>query len=704
MVEAILAIGGLGLIAGVGLAVASKVFYVYVDPKIIAVEECLPGANCGGCGFPGCSGAAEAIATGKAEPTICVGGGPDCHAAVAAVLGIEVKEVEPEIARPGCYYGPQEADLKYLYDGFNDCRAAMLLNGGAKECPVGCLGLGTCVRACPFGALSMGKDGLPVVNPDLCTGCGTCERVCPKHIITLTSNARRVTQEYTIDQCSAPCQRTCPAGIDIPAYIEAAGRGDYLEAVRIIKEKNPFPLVCARICVHPCENACRRNLVDEPVAINPIKRFVADYEMKSGQRIPIEKAPSTGHRVAVIGGGAEGLTAAFFLARLGHEPTVYEAQPQLGGLLRTVIPDSRLPKDVLDWEIEGILQMGVRAETGRKLGRDITISGLLDEGYSAVFVATGGWDSQMTGGLPTKPMEVLPGVQLLVNLTFAHAAGNPPPIGKKVLLVGGGNASLDAARLCRDLGAEEVHVVFRSARNEVPFSEEELSRAEGEGVQFHFRTAITRMFGEKEELTHVELASLDDHTPGQTLKQLQERAKLHRLEINTLITGAGRFPELIYAPVFETCCEGDQERQERTDRWETLVPYASPFAEEDVGIFRPGEAVTDYKAVVEAIGAGRRGAASVHKKLMGEEVAPPPGMIRKTTKVLDVSKIEPLTPTPREPMPTLSPEEQLANPSAEIELGFSEDQVRREARRCLRCGLICYHRPVEKEENLAKSA
>jgi len=704
MLSAILAIGGLGLFAGIGLAVASKVFYVYVDPKIVAVEEALPGANCGGCGFPGCSGAAEAIAMGKADPTICVGGGPDTHAAVATILGIEVKEVEPEIARPGCYYGPREADLKYIYDGLNDCRAAMLLNGGAKVCPVGCLGLGSCVKACPFGALSMGEDGLPVVNASLCTGCGTCERVCPKHIITLTSNSRRVSQEYTLDQCSAPCQRTCPAGIDIPAYIDAAGRGDYLEAVRIIKEKNPFPLVCGRICVHPCENECRRNLLDEPVAINPIKRFVADYEMKSGSRIPIDKAPATGKRVAVIGGGAEGLTAAFFLARLGHEPTVFEGKSHLGGLLRTIIPDARLPKDVLDWEIQGILEAGVTAHTNKRLGRDISIAGLLQEGHDAVFVATGGWDSQMSEGLPTEPLQVLPGVHLLVNLTFAHMAGNAPRVGSDAMIVGGGNASIDAALLLKELGAQRVHVVFRGSREEAPFQEDELRAAEGQGIIFHFRSAITRMFGRGGDLTHVEVASLEEYVPGETLRQLHEKAALQEIPVQTLVTGSGRFPELIYAPVYELQGEGEEQQAVRTDRWQTVVPYAGPFAEEDVGIFRPGEATSDYKAVVEAIGAGRRGAVSVHKQLMGEEVAAPPGMIRRTTRVLNVDRLEPLSPQPREKMPTLSPAEQLANPQAEVELGFTEEQVRREAQRCLRCGLICYRRTVQEPESLAKSA
>ena len=430
MLTAILLMAGLGLSVSVVLAVASRAFYVYVDPLIEAVADALPGANCGGCGYPGCSAAAQAIAEGEAAANICVAGGPDVHERVAAVMGVEISDTEPLIARRGCSYGMAVADLKYHYNGIQDClAAARMIGGGPKECPIGCIGLGTCVKACPFNALSMGPEGLPVVNSEKCTGCGTCERVCPKHIITLNSNSLTVQKECTADQCTAPCQRACPAGIDIPRYIRKIAERDFLGAVRVIKEKNPFPLVCGRICYHPCEFACRRNLVDEPVAINHLKRFVADYEMHSGQRLETPRAPDSGHRIAVVGGGAEGLTAANFLARLGHTPTVYETAPRLGGLLRTVIQKSRLPEDVLDWEIEGILEAGVEALTGQSLGVDITVDALLDQGYAAVFVATGGWDTQLALSMDKKPLEVLPGVQLLAHFALRWLQG-PAAAGK----------------------------------------------------------------------------------------------------------------------------------------------------------------------------------------------------------------------------------------------------------------------------------
>jgi len=703
MLPAILAIGGIGLVAGVGLAVASKVFYVYVDPQITAVEEALPGANCGGCGFPGCSGAAAAIATGQAPPNICVGGGPDVHIQVASIMGVEFKETEPEIARPGCYYGVEIADLKYNYDGMMDCRAAMLLGGGSKMCPIGCLGLGTCVKACPFGALSMGQDGLPVVSAKLCTGCGTCERICPKGIITLTSNSHRMQEEYTTEQCTAPCQRTCPAGIDIPAYIYEISHGNYLEAVRVIKEKNPLPLVCGRICLHPCEFQCRRGLEDEPVAINPLKRFVADYEMKSGQRIELAKAPATEVKVAVIGGGAEGLTAANFLARLGYEPTIYEAMPHLGGLLRTVIPDARLPKDVLDWEIQSILDMGVKAVTEQKLGKDFTVDALLDEGYAAAFVATGGWDAQLSSGLRAEPLEVLPGVQLLAHFTLNWMYGKKPSVGKSVMILGGGNTSIDAANICLQSGSEQVHVLFRGTRAEAPFTDEEIKAGEQLGIQFHFNSALVKMIGQGPQLQAVEIASLEtfDHEKGTAAIK---EGTVEVVNVDNLIVGAGRFPELIYVPRRTEQEPGTAEAAEDRQplEWETAAPYAGPFAQEDIGIFRPGEVTSDYKAVVEAIGSGRRAAISVNKALLGEAVEPPPNMIRKNTYVIGVEELEPIAADPRQKMPEISAEDRLADASAEIELGFSEEQALQEAKRCLRCGLICYRRTEVPEE--AKSA
>jgi len=679
MLAAVFVMTVLGVFVGAGLAVASRVFYVYVDPKIEAIEDVLPGANCGGCGYPGCSANAAAMVKGESSPSSCVAAGPGVSAEIADILGVKLEIREPDIASPGCTYGVQDADLKLLYDGVYDCRAAVLINGGPKVCPIGCIGLGTCVKACPFGALSMGDDNLPKVDPRLCTGCGTCERVCPKHIITLTSNTRRIQHEFTTDQCTAPCQRACPAGIDIPAYIHEISQGNYLEAVRVIKETNPFPLVCGRICVHPCEYECRRNLVDEPVAINHLKRFAADYEMNSNQRVQIPRAPERNQKVAVVGGGAEGLTASYFLNRLGYESVVYESGSRLGGLLRTGIPQNRLPKNVLDWEIQGILDVGVRAFTRQQLGKDFTINDLLKNEFSAVLIATGGWDTHLFEVSRGAPRQILPGILSLVDFLMAYRDGNPPLTGKRVMILGGGQAAVQTADTCLQCGADEVSIVFRKSRQKAPLKEQEITDAESRGIRFLFNTGLTKMLGRGDQLTQVEVMRIS--TGGEV------EGDVEALKIDTLLTAAGRFPELIYTPLEEEEAQVGQDRA-----WETLPPYASPFAEADIGIFRPGEVVSDYRAVVEAIGAGRRAANSIDQKLSGKPVKAPDNMIRRLTPVLSLTELSPVKEVPRQPMPLRSSQEQIADPSAEAALGYSEAQARQEADRCLQCGLICYRR------------
>jgi formate dehydrogenase beta subunit len=680
MLVALLTIGGIGLLSSFGLAIASKIFYVYVDPKILEIEELLPGANCGGCGFPGCSGSAQAIATGKAPPNVCVVCGSEVHAQIGALMGMEIHEREPDIARPGCTYGLEKADLKYIYDGYNDCRAAMLLNGGSKLCPIGCIGLGTCVRACPFGALSMGPDHLPVVDVNLCTGCGTCERVCPRHIITLTSNTRRIQREYTTDQCTAPCQRNCPAGIDIPVYIREISNKNYLEAVRVIKETNPFPSVCGRICVEPCQEACRRNLVDEPVGINTLKRFASDQEMASGRHVQIPRAPETHCRAAVIGGGAEGLTAAYALNRLGHDVTVYEAEDHLGGILHRGLPESRLPRKILDWDIEGILEAGVEAHTAKRLGRDITIDSLLRQSFRAVFVATGGWDTLVREKQEDEDLNPLPGVRILVDFLLDCRLGKKPPSGQKVMILGGGRAAMQAAEICVDAGAEAVYLVLRSSEENAPYTRDMIKDAREKGIEFLFQSVVTKMMGTGSSLQHITIEHLD-----------REEDSFEDLSVDLLLTGAGRFPELIYVP---QAAESEREEAELHTpvRWETLAPYPGPFAREDKGLFRPGETVADYRAVVEAIGSGRRAANSVHCFLTGAPVEAPRNMIRKFTEVLSLNVLEPVKRFPRQKMQEISATERINDPSREIILGLTEEQALNESRRCLQCGLICYRR------------
>ena len=394
MLVASLFLLSLGLGASIVLAIASRVFYVWEDPKILEVADVLPGANCGGCGNAGCAAAAEAIVAGRAQANCCVVGGFEIAQEVGGIMGLKVEEREPEFSWTSCLYGVGEADPIFTYIGAMDCQAAVLLYGGSKLCPVGCIGICSCVKVCQFGALSIGEHNLPVVNHDRCVGCGACVEACPKNIVTLTSATKRIVGEYVTDECTAPCQRNCPTGINIRGYIDQIRSGQYEEALLTIKEKCPLPLVCGYICPAPCELACRRNLADEAVAINPLKRFVSDYEMSTGKHVNPYKCSNNGRRIALVGGGSEGLTASYYLARLGYSPVIFEAKHDLGGVLRYVIAEDRLPRKVLDHDIKGILEMGVEAKTDVVIGRDFTLPTLLQEGYDAVLLTAGGFDSR----------------------------------------------------------------------------------------------------------------------------------------------------------------------------------------------------------------------------------------------------------------------------------------------------------------------
>jgi NADPH-dependent glutamate synthase beta subunit-like oxidoreductase len=687
MLQAVFILGGLGVVVGIGLALASKVFYVYVDPQILAIDDVLPGANCGGCGLPGCSANAEAIVKGQAAPNSCVAAGPDTAEAIAAILGVAIEAKEPDIALPGCTYGVDQADVKFIYNGITDCRGAALLSGGMKICNIGCLGLGSCATACPFNAIVMGPEGLPVVNEQLCTGCGTCERVCPKHIIKLSSVTRRILREYTTDDCTTPCQRACPAGINISEYIRQITLGDYHRSVQVIKERNPFPTVIGRICPRPCEEECRRKYVDEPVAINYLKRFAADYERTSGKRVQPFCAPATGRKVAVVGGGVQGLSVAFFTARLGHAPTVFEATDHLGGLLRSAISRYRLSLDILDWDIQGVLELGVTAKTGQTLGQDFSVEDLLRDGYEAVFLAAGGWDSKLlrTGG--GKVEQSVPGTYLLIDLlNESRQKAGALALAPDVVIYGGSAEVIEAAVVCRQMGAANVTVLFKENAADIGLGAAALNAAADEGIQIVYEGAITRLTGSGQELTQIEYQT-PAGGPPQTLSA------------GTLFLASGRMPELIFRKVVAWSDIADEPAPDaRADdplEWEGICPYKKPAFKDETGLLAAGDELTDFSAAIKAIGAGRRAAASIHQVMydLGPELAP--DVVTSEADIQNVFAVDKVPTTPRKIMPLCSGPE--IEKCGELELGFAKEAAAAEAGRCLQCGLICYKKEAGTE-------
>ncbi|MCP4604028.1 MAG: FAD-dependent oxidoreductase [Proteobacteria bacterium] len=682
MLEAAFVIGGIGIVAAVGLGLAARIFYVYVDPKIVEVREALPSVNCGGCGYAGCAAAAEAIVEGKALPNVCVAGGIETAEALAAIMGLSVQVRELALAELGCKYGKDAAHLLFDYDGVFDCRTAALVAGGGKGCTMGCLGFGTCANACLFDALHMGEDGLPHVIEDKCTGCGICERVCPKGIIRVQSPSRKFTHFQTNDDCVAPCQSTCPAQINIPDYIAAIARGEYENAVRIIKETNPLPLVCGRVCPHPCETTCRRGDGDEPVNINHLKRFAADYEYHSGERIIPSVLPDTGKKVAIIGAGPSGLTSAYYLARLGHQVKIFEAMPKPGGMLLYGIPEYRLPKKVLSWEIQGILSLGVKLECNSRLGRNFSMEDLEKQGFEAIYLAVGAWGSRRLG-VPGEQdyKEVASGIELLIN----RGLGKETPVGKKAIIVGGGNTAMDTARTSWRLGAENVHLLYRRSRKEMPANDAEVEQGEREELQYHFLAAPTELTGDSGKLKALEFQKMELGEPDASgrSRPVPIEGSVEKIEADNIFAAIGQSPDLN--------CLGEDELGKKIPftRWNTIEAQDGTMQTDIPKIFTGGDCWRGAATAVQAIRDGRLAARAIHRFLVGEDIKMPGNWHEKPPDLPGIDHGVTVVKTPRAEMPELSVDERRLNFN-EVELGLTEEMAKKETERCLQCGLVCY--------------
>ena len=322
---------------------------------------------------------------------------------------------------------------------------------------------------------------------------------------------------------------------------------------------------------------------------------------KRGERILPFKAPDTGRKIAVLGGGVQGLSTAFFLARLGHAPTVLEATQKLGGLLRSAIATNRLPHDVLDWDIDGIIEMGVAVQTGRCLGKDIAIHSLLNDGFEAVFLSLGGWDSRLSRGAEARNEKPVPGLYLLMDMIKAlkQKTGPDSPCGKQAIFIGGGELALQTAILCKENGADEATVIFRGSSDENRLSAEAISQAGKKGVPLIFGAGINSISGEKDQLHEVAYFE-------------QASGTLHTLPADTLVIASGRIPELIFtrpAPekpdTPETPSPAEEEVTE-DPRWIGFYPLKHPHYNHEMGLLAEGDALSDFSGAIKAIGAGRR--------------------------------------------------------------------------------------------------
>lgn len=454
----------------------------------------------------------------------------------------------------------------------------------------------------------------------------------------------------------APCQEACPAGIDVPRYIRAIRQGRFDEALAVIREKIPFPLVCGYACVHPCETKCSRNQFEGPVAIRMLKRIAAEKGDEK-QPKPVCLDP-TGKKVAVVGSGPAGLTAAYYLALQGHEVTVFEALTQAGGMLRYGIPGYRLPDAVVDRDIELIKSCGVNMRTGSKID---SAEALLEKGYGAVFLASGAWRG-LKMGIPGEDAEgVLDGLSFLKAVN----SGQAPRVGEKVLVVGGGNTAIDAARAASRLGAQ-VTILYRRTRAEMLAAPEEIVEALQEGVVIEFLTAPVSIQGGSVTCTRMALGEAD--ASGRPCPVLVEGSD-YTLEADTVIMAVGQGVEVPAASL---------ERKQNG----TIAVDADTLATSVKGIFAGGDAVTGPASIIAAIGQGRRASVSIDRFLGGSGVidrlsgdtagdgadeAAPRGTCRSEARLAD-------------------PQERLSN-FAIVEETLDPDAAIREAGRCLSCDL-----------------
>jgi NADH-quinone oxidoreductase subunit F len=469
----------------------------------------------------------------------------------------------------------------------------------------------------------------------------------------------------------ARCTNACPAEVDVPSYIALVAQGRYAEALEIHRQANPFALACGRVCPAFCEARCRRGDIDEAIAIRDAKRYMADHELDHPWTPAFQREPKQ-ERVAVVGAGPAGLTAALRLAQQGYQVKVFEKLPVAGGMMTVGIPDYRLPRDVLNVEIENIERAGVEIHCGHALGRDFTLDSLLDEqGYSAVVLAIGAHESGKLRIEGEDKKGVVHGVDFLRDV----ALGNEPDLtGKRVGVVGGGNVAIDAVRTAWRLGASEVHVIYRRRREDMPAYEEEIHAAEEEGAQFHYLTNPTRVLGDG-QVTGVECLehALGDFDRSARRRPVPISGSEFVIGLDMLIPAIGQSPEV-------SGLDGQVELQ----RNRTLA-VDDALCTSRVGVFAAGDAVLGPATVVEAVAQGNAVARAVDHYLRtgrAEKLITLPGyeVVNQPFNLDDYADALPPE------MPELSIEERRGN-FREVELGLDEHAIQEECRRCLRCDL-----------------
>lgn len=502
---------------------------------------------------------------------------------------------------------------------------------------------------------------------------GTLEKqteIFQSHIKT-----RNCTTGDCIKLTPAPCQMACPAGIDVPTYVTLIGMGKDAEAIEIIRKDNPFPWVCGLVCTRPCEFMCVRGRIDTPISIKFLKAFAAERALSDHQYQNPEKMPDKHQKVCIVGAGPGGMSAAYYLALKGYTVRIIEALPMAGGMTMVGIPRYRLPREVIDREVAMIEDLGVEFVYNTRFGEDLSYEDLKKEGFAAFLFAIGAHRAYNLSipGENDFP-QVIDAIDLLKNVALGHRQAP----GKKAVIIGGGNVAIDAARTCLRLGCQEVTIAYRRTRKEMPADEEEVAQAEEEGVHLALLTIPVEITGDGDRIKtlHCIRAKLVKRKGSDRLYPTPVEGSDHHIEADVIIPAIGQY-------VDRSCMEKLDEI-EWTRRGTIQVNMANMTTSRP-DVFAVGDAVTGPATVIEAIGGGKRAARAIDRYLSGlpQPKMPPVPVRRANTGFIEVPASTKMT-LKRPEMPLLNIERRRTT-YQQVELGYSENAVREEARRCLRC-------------------
>ena len=538
-----------------------------------------------------------------------------------------------------------------------------------------CVACGQCVENCQTNALRLGQKTC-VNNPHISDAYDT-DRAIPWDRKSYNVDYR-TNRSDVMESGTSPCKAVCPAHIPVQGYIKLASEGRYTEALGLIKKENPFPAVCGRICNKACEEACSRGIVDSSVAIDDIKKFIAEKDLHAETRFVPKMLNQTGQpypeKIAVIGAGPAGLSCAYYLAIKGYPVTVFEKEQMLGGMLTMGIPSFRLDKAVVNAEIDILRELGVQFKTGVEVGKDITLDQLRSEGFKAFYLGIGA----SKGSSLNCPGEELPGVYTGIDFLRRVNLGEKPEIGSDVAVIGGGNVAIDVARSAIRLGAENVTIIYRRGRDEMPAADDEIAEAEEEGVKFRFLSSPVEVLGDgKCESLKLEIMELGE-SDGKGRRKAVGTGKYETIPVTAVISAIGQKIDLSGIADFETDKKGN------------VVVKLPSYQTSVEDVFAGGDVVTGPKFAIDAIAAGKEASISIHRYVHPGQ-SQVIGRDNRDYKSLDASTIAvsigSFDTAPRQKAASGSAQE-AKKTFKDLRGTLTEEQMKKEASRCLGCGCV----------------